>query len=109
MNVDVYLQLGINGPQASCGSIVLDVPKVGATSSWAGSYHVLSMGRHYDDYVITGYMPSLPPITGIPAAHPYQRLAGKVRATGVTGNIGEAIAAIFARECVRAAIREIAH
>lgn len=87
----------------------LDVGSVGAVSSWSGSYHVLAMGRHYDDYVITGQILDLPPIVGIPVAHPYERLTGKIRASGVTGNIGEAIAALFARRCLGAGIGDIAH
>jgi hypothetical protein len=97
MNALVQVQLGIRGPRRSLNPIWLDTGSVGATAGWAGSYHVLSMGRHYDDYIITGRTIRLPPIAGIPAAHPYERLAGKVRAAGVTGNIGEAIAALFAR------------
>lgn len=41
--------------------------------------------------------------------HPYERLTGKIRTAGVTGNIGEAFAAIFARRCLGAGIGDIAH
>jgi hypothetical protein len=109
MNVELKIQLGLYGDQQLLRPIYLDVGSVGAASSWSGSYHVLSMGRHYDDYVITGRTISLPPISGIPAAHPYERLSGKIRAAGVSGNIGEAIAAIFARRCLGAGIGDIAH
>ncbi len=47
------------------------------------------MGRHYDDYVVTDHTLGLPAIVGIPVAHPYERLTGKIRAAGVTGNIGD--------------------
>ena len=67
------------------------------------------MGRHYDDYVVTGRQIGLSPIVGIPTAHPYERLSGKIRASGVTGNIGEAVAAIFASRCLSAKIGDIAH
>jgi hypothetical protein len=67
------------------------------------------MGRHYDDYVVTGKQFGLTPIAGIPTAHPYERLSGKIRAAGVTGNIGEAVAAIFARRYLSAGIGDIAH
>jgi hypothetical protein len=67
------------------------------------------MGRHYDDYVMTGMLMSLPVISGFPPAHPYQRLAGKIRAGGITGNIGEAIAALFATRYLLARVDKIAH
>jgi hypothetical protein len=109
VNVQLRVQLGLNGSRRLLSPMWLDTGSVGATSSWAGSYHVLSMGRHYDDYVITDRTINLPPITGIPAAHPYERLAGKIRAAGVTGNIGEGIAALFARRNLGAQIGDIAH
>lgn len=109
MNVDVTLQLGLHGLARLAHPIVLDVGSVGAASSWSGSYHVLAMGRHYDDYVVTGTLIGLPPIAGMPLAHPYERLTGKIRAAGVTGNIGEAVAAIFARRHLLAGIGDIAH
>jgi len=109
MNVSLRIQLGLRGPPRTLSPIWLDAGSVGAASSWSGSYHVLAMGRHYDDYVITGRILGLPPIAGIPVAHPYERLTGKIRAAGVTGNIGEAIAALFARRCLGAGIADIAH
>jgi hypothetical protein len=109
MNVDLTVQLGLSGTQIAQPPMWLDPGSVGATSSWAGSFHVLSMGRHYDDYVVTSKILSLPAIAGFPSAHPYERLAGKIRASGVTGNIGESIAALFARRNLRAAIGDIAH
>ena len=109
MNVALRIQLGLRGTLRALNPIWLDVGSVGAASSWSGSYHVLAMGRHYDDYVITGRILGLPPIVGIPVAHPYERLTGKIRAAGVTGNIGEAIAALFARRCLGAGIGDIAH
>jgi hypothetical protein len=109
VNVDVRVQLGIRGSRRQANPLVLDVGSVGAASSWSGSYHVLAMGRHYDDYVITGRLVGLAPISGFPVAHPYERLTGKIRAAGVTGNIGEAIAAIFARRHLNAGIGDIAH
>jgi len=109
MNVTLQVQLGLLGPPCALNPIWLDVRSVGAASSWSGSYHVLAMGRHYDDYVITGRIIGFPPIAAIPVAHPYERLTGKIRAAGVTGNIGEAIAALFARRCLGAGIGDVAH
>jgi hypothetical protein len=109
VDVDLWIQLGLHGPEQQENPIFLDPGAVGMTSRWSGSYHILAMGQHYDDYVITSRVLSLPAITGIPTAHPYQRLTGKIRAAGVTGNIGEAIAAILARRTLGAGIGDIAH
>lgn len=108
MNVDLRIQFGIRGQSQSLSPLWLDVGSVGATSSWAGSCHILAMGRHYDDYVITGQTISLP-IHGFPEAHPYARLASKIRAAGVTGNIGEAIAAIVAQRVLHGSVGDVAH
>lgn len=80
MNVDLTIQLGIHGALHRLSPIWLDIGSVGAVSSWAGSYHVLVMGRHYDDYIVTSRRIGLPQIAGFPSAHPYERLAGKIRA-----------------------------
>lgn len=109
MNVEVNIQVGLLGLQSSAGNILLDVPSIGNASSWAGSYHILSMGRHYDSYVVTPRTLTFPPIPGFSAAHPYQRLTAKVRDAGVTGNIGECVAALFATRCLKAQVRDIAH
>jgi len=109
MNVPLIVQLGVNGAVRVLHPICLDAGSVGITSNYAGSYHILSMEQHYDDYVITGRTIGLSPISGFPAAHPYERLTGKIRAPGVTGNIGEAIAAIFARRVLLAEVGDIAH
>jgi len=67
------------------------------------------MDAHYDDYVVTNTLLALPLIAGIPAAHPYRQLTAKIRAAGVTGNIGECVAALFASRYLKAAVGDIAH
>ena len=109
MNVSVTVQLGLTGKVVGLPDIVLDVASVDATSSWSGSYQVLEMGRHYDNYVVTGHLTGFPSVAGMPPAHPYVQVAGKIRDPGVTGNIGEAVAALFARRYMGAAIGDIAH
>lgn len=109
MNVALRVQLGLRGQQLPLNPILLDVASIGSAASWSGSYHVLAMGQHYDDYVVTGNLLTFPQIAGFPLAHPYERLAGKIRVTGVTGNIGESIAAIFARRCLGSGVGDIAH
>ena len=108
MNVPLIAQLGLRGREACLGAISLDVASVGHASSWAGSYHVLQMGRHYDHYVVTGYTAALPALTGLPATHPFEKLTSKIRAAGVTGNVGECVAALFARRTMGAAVADIA-
>lgn len=109
MNVPVALQLGLQGNTRLLSSIWLGATTVGQAAAWSGSYHVLRMDEHYDDYVISNRVLSFPPIAGFPAAHPYERLPAKVRAAGVTGNIGECAAALFARRYLNASIRDIVH
>ena len=109
MNVLDRIKLGLSGIIRALPPIRLDAANVGAAASWSGSYHVLGMDDHYDDYVVTGRILALPVIPGIPTAHPYERLTGKIRAAGVTGNIGECVAALFARRYIGASIGDIAH
>lgn len=109
MNIAVKVQLGFWGASGVLAPIWLDAASVGSAASWSGSYHVLSMGRHFDAYAVTNWLANLPPVPGFPLAHPYERLAGKIRAAGVTGNIGESIAALIARRYFGVAISDIAH
>lgn len=109
MNVPVVLQLGLQGNTRSLSSMWIGATTVGHAAAWSGSYHVLRMDEHYDDYVISNRVLGFPPIPGFPAAHPYERLPAKVRAGGVTGNIGECAAALFARQYLNAPIRDIVH
>jgi hypothetical protein len=109
MLVDLRARLGLHGTRIRLNSLLLDAGSVGNISSWAGSYHVLSMGRHYEQYVVTPRSLLLPPILNFPISHPYQRCAGKIKAPSVTGNIGEAVAALFARRCLTLHISDITH
>jgi hypothetical protein len=109
VDVPVTVKVGTRGPEVGIGALTLDSTSVGATASWAGSYHILEMGRHYDDYVVSSRLLSLPAIPSFPRAHPYQRLTGKIRAAGVTGNIGECVGALFARRILAAAPGDVAH
>lgn len=42
-------------------------------------------------------------------AHPFQQLTGKIRAGGITGNIGECVAALFAQRYLSTRLNQIAH
>lgn len=109
MNVPVSIQSGLKGAAQLVGNIVLDTAAIQNVASWAGSYHIIDMGRHYQDYVLGPALPSLPQLAAIPATYPYERLGTKMRATGVTGNIGEGVAALFARRVMRLTLGDIAH
>jgi hypothetical protein len=66
------------------------------------------MGRHYEQYVISGYLPTYTAVrdiysTSIPAAN----ATSKTRAPAVTGNIGESIAALVARRKFKSRLTDI--
>lgn len=109
MLVPVSVQLGLAGRTRHVGDLRLDTASVHATSTWSGSFHVLEMGRHYEDYVLSPREIRLPNLDTIPSTYPYERLATKIKTTGVTGNIGEAVAAIFARRVLGAPLSAISH
>jgi hypothetical protein len=78
-------------------------------SGMFGSSHILEMGLHYEDYVVTGYLPQLPMIPNLATAHPVLRLLAKTRGSDVTGNIGEIVAAIVANRRWHAQLRGLFH
>lgn len=91
------------------GELLIDAEAVEDVSEYAGAYHILEMGLHYRDYVERDILPSLPEIAGFPEPFPFYALPRKLRAQGVTGNIGEAVAAIVAEETLGLAANDIAH
>src|SRR5689334_7762859 len=111
----VTLQLGF-GFWSSLGqgpwqlaSTDITTTDISAEAAHSGSYHILSMGQHFDEYVIN---PRFPPFTNkpqLPPAHPYALLASKIRDSGVTGNIGEALASIIACRFMNLGVSDIAH
>lgn len=109
MWVNLSARLGLNGPESGIASIRLEPEVVGTEADLLGAYHILEMGRHFDDYVVTDFLPSLPPILNFPVAHPYLGLSGKIRSSGVTGNVGEAVTALFARRVLQLGIGDVAH
>lgn len=107
--LDVKAKIGFAGAESNISTVMFDSYTVGMASAWAGSYHILSMRRHYDEYVVTPRTHYFRSIPGFPTSHPYMRLTAKIRAAGVTGNIGEAVAAIFAHRSLGLMISDIAH
>jgi len=106
-NIPVKVQLGINGTEKDGGFLPLDHQTIGNSSSWAGSYHILFMGRHYDDYIYRP-TPELQSVLNFPKLGCFGRLTSKSKSQQVVGNIGECIAALLARDRLNADIADIA-
>src|SRR5205085_7641349 len=97
MNYPVLIRRGLFGGERPLNSVTLDPKVMNSISSYAGSYHILSMGRHFNDHVISSAgPPPFPPCMGLPRVYPFLALSNKVRAAGVTGNIGEGVCGVVA-------------
>src|SRR5437588_3068126 len=84
--------------------------QVDTTAGYAGSCHVLEMGRHFSEYVRDrGRYPAFRSVPGFPAGNYLRQLDTKSRASNVTGNIGEIVAGIVARRTLKIDIGGIAH
>jgi hypothetical protein len=93
----VLVRRGLFGGEQPLNSVTLDPIVMNSISAYAGSYHILSMGRHFNDYVISAAGPPVfPPCMGLPRAYPFLALSNKLRAAGVTGNIGEGVCGVVA-------------
>jgi hypothetical protein len=93
MNFDVTLRIGRTGPSYTLPSLFLDAAGIGPVCDIAGSYQIAAMGDQFSEYVLQPLTVLLPPAPAF-APHPaYARLPGKLRATSISGNIGEAVAA----------------
>jgi len=107
MSIPVKVQLGINGAEEDSGSLDINEETIGNSSSWAGSYHILFMGRHYDDYIYHP-APGLQSVLNFPKLSCFGRLTAKTKSQQVVGNIGECIAALLVRDRLNADIADIA-
>lgn len=107
MNIPVKIQLGISGDEQDSGFLPIDEDTIGNSSSWAGSYHILSMGRHYDDYIYRP-TPEMQKVLDFPKLGCFGRLTSKTKSQQVVGNIGECVAALLARDRLNADISDIA-
>lgn len=97
MNCPVLLRMGLSGDEQTLNSVTLNPKVMNSISAYAGSYHILSMGRHFSDYVTSSAgLPAFPRCVGLPRAYPFLALSNKLRAAGVTGNIGEGICGVIA-------------
>lgn len=97
-------------PVSGASQVTLDGTDVGNVSSFAGSCHIRDMENHFVDYILSpNNIPRLPGVPGFPTGVPFAWLATKERGTSVTGNIGEAVAAIVAQQVFRLKVTDIAH
>jgi hypothetical protein len=97
-------------PDRDASPIEIRASSVDVAGDYAGSYHVLEMGRQYSAYVrYRDQRPLYRYSFGLPAWSPAQRLMRRNRAADVTGNIGEIVAGILARRTLGARASEIAH
>lgn len=104
--IPIKVQLGIYGKDYPGGSLGLNEQTIGNSSSWAGSYHILSMGRHYRDYIYRPE-PELQEDQDFPPLDSFSRLTSKTKSQQVIGNIGECIAALLARNRLSAEVHDI--
>jgi hypothetical protein len=100
----------LRAPDQVLEPVDIRASSVDVAGDYAGSYHVLEMGRQYSDYARYAqqrpryrYSPSLP------SWSPAQRLQQRIRAADVTGNIGEIVAGIVARRTLGAKASQLAH
>lgn len=108
MVFDIVLRSGLYGSSTKVGVISIGKANVDVTASFAGSLHILEMGDHFDDYLVTGHFPALMsgPVT---APKPFGRLIWKHPSMDVMGNFGEAIFASVYTRHYGAANSEIVH
>jgi hypothetical protein len=102
MTIPVIVCSGLTGNECPAGHIQLRPYEVGDASQKFASTYILRMGLHYDHYVLSGYLPAFQAVqqiytTAVLAA----TTTTKIRATSVTGNIGESIATLVARRKLR--------
>jgi hypothetical protein len=103
MNVGTIVCSGFTGGEARIGTIRLKPSDVEAASDTFASTYILKMGLHYDRYVVSGALPNFQAVPAVyTAAMLAARSTSKGRATSVTGNIGESIAALVARRKLNA-------
>jgi len=106
MDVPVRIRLGLNGADTQLGRIRLNRRLIDTASQHFGAYHILEMGRHFDDYLIAWPPPQLQMYYG---PHLALRRTGKQRAPVITGNIGETVAGQVFRRKIGVPISRLRH
>jgi hypothetical protein len=90
--------------------IIILSNEIETTGNYAGSSHVLEMGRHYEDYARYDWeVPPFLKVSGFPTSASMLQLEMKARCPGVTGNIGETLAGIVAFQTLKCDSADIAH
>jgi hypothetical protein len=98
-------------PSVPAGNRNIRPNSVRNIGDYAGSYHILDMGGHFVDYMESPRTVMLAARLnpGFPQGFRYTPLLEKSGDLGVTGNLGEAIAAIAGRRCLGRALDELVH
>ncbi len=108
---DLYLGFAPKPWPASISKqLVISTAAFEAAGDYAGSSHILEMGRHFDAYVAyDSEAPKFGSLSGFPSNLFFEQLLVKARSAGVTGNIGETITGIVATETFGCDAAQIAH
>jgi hypothetical protein len=105
MDVPTIVYCGLKGNETPIGMTRLKPSEIGAASAIYGSTYILRMGLHYDRYVVSTNWPLFQAVPGVyTAAGLAAMMTNKGRASSVTGNLGESIAALVARRKLNATV-----
>lgn len=117
MDIRVTYQIGLQNPRKKRGqkNIFPFLPSleeataesVGTISEWAGSYHILAMGRHFRSYVEDHDYVEIRENNLFPYIEYYSSLREKTPASTVTGNIGQTLTALYATQFFDSGIQDI--
>lgn len=55
LDFDLSIHVGLDDPGRCLGTFPIPAAGMDNVGSFAGSYHVLEMGRHYGDYMVRGH------------------------------------------------------
>jgi len=113
MIFDIWFRLGRDGARQHVKPLQILEGNILTVGSFAGSYHVHSMDRHYRDYIVN---PNFPLLAAATALHPdfpvnfsYKPLLEKLPSPGISGNIGEALGGIMGTNVFGLGPRQIIH
>lgn len=113
MEFEFWLAVGADAPVRRVRRMQITTASLNGVSSFAGSYHILEMGRHFADYYARPRRLALPvsssPIPSFPPNIPFVPLKDKTRSPGVTANIGEALAGLIGRREFGLGPRRVVH
>jgi hypothetical protein len=116
MDIQVTYQIGLKNPrkkkdQAQFFSLPplteATAEFIGSVAEWAGSYHILAMGRHFRSYVLDPEVIRLCEKNQFPYADSFTSLRDKSPSSTVTGNIGQTLTALYAKQFFKAKISDI--